>query len=166
MSGRENAWQGTPAEERSGSKSGSITAKECKDVGAAWWEYAIIAAVIALILWRNSFHELFLPDFSPARDAYLMKSLELSSYSSLVGFQSLMQAARIAGISAVAVQLVLAAGMCAAYIYLRKLLKKRSLAVMAFVIFAFNPFVYSRFMAGQFGVIIAYLLIPSWRRAR
>lgn len=46
-----------------------------------------------------------------------------------------------------------------AFHYLKKLSKK---PVLSFIIFIFNPFLYSRIMVGQLGVILSYLLLPMF----
>ena len=46
-----------------------------------------------------------------------------------------------------------------AFHYLKKLSKK---PMLSFIIFIFNPFIYSRIMVGQIGVILSYLLLPMF----
>ncbi|MEI6058683.1 MAG: hypothetical protein WCP89_02830 [archaeon] len=53
-------------------------------------------------------------------------------------------------------------GMIVSFFYIKKLFKDRGLlySLLFALIFFFNPFVYSRIMVGQIGVLLAYLFMP------
>ena len=84
-------------------------------------------------------------------------------YSSYI-FDSLKFIFLAVGINQLLFSISILIAMIISYAYIRKLSKLNNLPVsftlLSALIFFFNPFIYSRIMVGQIGVIISYLLIP------
>lgn len=66
------------------------------------------------------------------------------------------------GIGFIAFQLSVLIAMLVSFYFIKKLVKKRFYALLFALIYFFNPFVYSRIMIGQLGVLLGYLTLPIY----
>jgi hypothetical protein len=122
-----------------------------------YYDYGIIALIFVIIFWSNLFSNLFLLDFVP--NGNVLKSLTINNYANLSLLQPLIFLFNLLHLQSVFFQLIILITMLVSYYYIKKLTKHP--LFFAFIYF-FNPFIYSRIMVGQIGVILAFLLLPAF----
>jgi hypothetical protein len=120
---------------------------------------ALVAALIICSIFATTlFGPLMLLDHTPKIHADTQKTLELSNYTNSLTYSLLSSLFVMAGILFYAQLITL---LCAALLgfFLPRYLRGMH-SWLFLLIYLFNPFVYTRLAAGQFGVITAYLLFP------
>ena len=123
----------------------------------SYYDYAIIILIFVIIFWSNLFSSLFLLDYTPGGNA--LKSLAMYNYANLSIWHPLAFLFSLLHLQSVFFQLIILITMLISYHYIKKLSKHP--LFFAFIYF-FNPFIYSRIMVGQIGVILAFLLLPAF----
>ncbi|MBU2443684.1 MAG: hypothetical protein KKF95_06460, partial [Nanoarchaeota archaeon] len=118
--------------------------------------YGIIIIVFILIFLSNMFKNLLIVDY--ISKGFVSKSFLTTNFSYVSIFQPLQLLSNIFHLQTVFFQLVVLIAMLFSFYFIKKLFPKYSL-FFAFIFF-FNPFMYSRLMVGQIGVILTYLLLP------
>ncbi len=116
-----------------------------------YYGYLIIAAVVIVIFFSNLFQNLLLLDYTPSIYHGFTKVMLMSNYSFNNSIFTFIFSYGFMFTLGILIAMLLS------YFYIKKLSKYPLL--FAFIYF-FNPFIYSRIMVGQLGVILAYLLLP------
>ena len=124
------------------------------------WEYLGVIALWLLIFGKNVFSNLLFVDYTPANAGTLWRDLTVNNFTNSINVLGLLnEMFGIAGISSIFFSFAILISMLVSYFYISRLIdgKKR---ILFGLIFFFNPFVYTRLMIGQLGIIAAYLLLP------
>jgi hypothetical protein len=125
-------------------------------------EYVGVIALWFLTFGKNAFSNLLFVDYVPARAGYLGRSLIVNDFTGSIDVLSILKEIFGAiGIERVFFSFAILAAMLVSYYYISRLVKGKARMLFALVFF-FNPFVYTRLMVGQIGIIVAYLLIPAF----
>ena len=132
-----------------------------------WLEYLGVIGIWFLIFGDLAFSHLAFVDYVSPEFLDIGKSLVMSNYTAFpVFFWGLELIARVLGILPWLFQFSILITLLISWTYIRKLAvqgnKHEAWAWLFGLIFFFNPFVYSRIMVGQIGVLLAYLLLPMY----
>ncbi|MBD3355142.1 hypothetical protein GF361_04105 [Candidatus Woesearchaeota archaeon] len=121
-----------------------------------YYDYLIIAAVYLIVFWKILFRPVYFLDYSPSVFLSITKELTVSNFQGTWYLYFFLESIFLRFSQAFFSFSILIMLLIAFYYIKRQF---RYSLLFAFVFF-FNPFVYSRLMVGQLGVILAYLLIP------
>ena len=128
-------------------------------------DFLIVPVVWLLIFGKNAFSNLVLLDYAPSTFFDITKIIYMNDfkYSSYI-FDFLKFIFLAVGINQLLFSISILIAMIISYHYIKRLSKLKNLPVsftlLSALLFFFNPFIYSRIMVGQIGVIISYLLMP------
>lgn len=118
-----------------------------------------------LIFGKNIFSNFILLDYAPITFPDTLKSLYLTNYAYVFnGLAVLKIILYPLNLLPTMFTLSVLIAMLVSYFYIHRLFKSKPIAftiLFAFIYF-FNPFVYTRIMVGQIGVVISFLLIPAY----
>ncbi|MFA6023478.1 MAG: hypothetical protein WC781_05305 [Candidatus Pacearchaeota archaeon] len=124
-------------------------------------EYLAVFAIWLLIFGKNSLSNLVFVDYIPSTFPDVIKALEMSGFVYRINlfdiFKSLLTTVNLGSI-AFSISMLIA--MIISYYFIKKIAGKYSLLFA--LIFFFNPFIYSRIMIGQIGIILSYLIMPIY----
>jgi len=127
-------------------------------------DYLLIIGIWVLIFGKNMFSHMLFVDYTYSTFFDFWKVLSTTNlhYSYLLDILKLVLAPF--NLIYLTFTLSILISMLISYFYIKKMFKdKEMLFVILFsLIFFFNPFVYSRIMIGQLGVLLAYLLLPVY----
>ena len=128
-------------------------------------DYLIVIAIWLLIFGNLAFSSLMLVDYTPSAVNDLTKNLEMNNYTGVLNLFELFKLISVyLNFWSFVAQLSMLILMLVSYFYIKKLCFKLDKGLLFSILFAlvffFNPFVYSRIMVGQFGVLYSYLLMP------
>ncbi len=127
-----------------------------------WLEYLGVIALWLLIFGKNVFSNLLFVDYVPVSAGHLGRTLVTSNFTSSISVISLLRELfGIIGIERVFFSFTILFAMLVSYYYISRLIEGKRRMLFA-LIFFFNPFVYTRIMIGQLGIIVAYLLVPMF----
>ncbi len=127
-----------------------------------WFEYLGVIALWFLIFGKNAFSNLLFVDYIPVTTGFLKRSLIANNFTSSISAISLLREIfGIIGIERVFFSFTILFAMIVSYYYISKLIQGKKRMLFA-LIFFFSPFVYTRLMIGQLGIIVAYLLMPMF----
>ena len=127
-----------------------------------WFEYLGVIALWLLIFGKNAFSNLFFVDYMPVKAGYLGRSLVASNFNSSINVLSLLREVfGFFNIQAIFFSFSILFAMLVSYYYISRLIEGKKRMLFA-LIFFFSPFVYTRLMIGQLGIIVAYLLMPMF----
>jgi hypothetical protein len=124
------------------------------------WDWFLLPLLVTLLICgTHLLVNAFLLDYTPAAFPMFAKTLQLSEFRSTLTFAAISSIAALLGLSSVLVPLLLFGLLLVSYACMKRLTAHK---YIAFLLFAFNPFVYSKLMSGQLGVLSAYLLLPMY----
>ncbi len=130
----------------------------------SYLDYLLPAAIWLLIFGKNIFSNMVFVDYVPSVSFDVIKLLKLYNYSYVFSlFDALKLIFALLGLLSIIFQFSILIAMFVSYFYIKKLFIKKGIIfplVFAFIYF-FNPFVYTRIMVGQLGVVLSYLLVPA-----
>ncbi len=115
--------------------------------------------IFVLIFYPVLFQPVFLVDYAPRLYVNPIKDLQMGNFSWLHAgdiLDWLLSSFRLSGIF---FQIAFLSSLYVSFYFIRKLQKHY---MLSFLIFVFNPFVYSRLMVGQIWVVVSYLLLPMY----
>ena len=127
-------------------------------------DYLFIIAIWVVIFTSNIFSSMAFVDYSPHTEysiSSFVKELSMSNFNYsnyLFAFFKLILS--LFGIVSLSFQLFILLCMFVSYFYIRKLTPNKTYRFLFSLIFFFNPFVYSRIMIGQLGILVSYLFLP------
>ncbi|HRZ85584.1 MAG TPA: hypothetical protein P5277_02280 [Candidatus Paceibacterota bacterium] len=133
------------------------------------FEYLLIVLIWVIIFGRNLFSNLAFLDFVQPTFFDLSKNLFLSEYHYNFYFFDLIKLPlTFLGLGHLLFTFSTLLAMLISYFYIKKITliethsehDSQRFALIFALIFFFNPFVYSRIMVGQIGVLLSYLLMP------
>jgi hypothetical protein len=115
--------------------------------------------IIPILLWiiifgKNLTSKLLFVDYTIATKPFLLNNLIITNYTTAIDIIDILRAFPI---SSIFFQITILAGFIISSYYINKLTKHHLLTT---IIFLFNPFIYTRIMIGQLGIVLAYLLLP------
>ncbi|MFA5993113.1 MAG: hypothetical protein WC796_05395 [Candidatus Pacearchaeota archaeon] len=128
-------------------------------------EYLAIIILWFLILGKNILSSMVFLDYTYPTFFDLGKNLLLSNYNYNFYLLDLVKLPlSLLGLTQILVSLSFLICMLVSYFYIKRISKSQDLdsifSLLFALIFFFNPFVYSRIMTGQIGVLFSYLLMP------
>lgn len=125
-------------------------------------EYLGVVALWLIIFGKNAFSNLLFVDYIPVTSGFLKRSLIASNFTSSIGIISLLREVfGMLNLQSIFFSFMILFAMLVSYYYISKLIQGKKRMLFA-LIFFFSPFVYTRIMIGQLGIIIAYLLMPMF----
>jgi len=127
------------------------------------YDYIFIFLIWILIFGKNTFSQLMFVDFIPDTYFTTLKMLTSSNYHYILNPLDILRFIfSTLHLLPILFQLSMLISMLFSYFYIKRLFKDKEkvFAILFAFIFFFNPFVYSRIMIGQLGVLLAYILIP------
>lgn len=126
-------------------------------------DYLLPLVLWILIFGKNIFSQLMFVDYVPETHFNLIKLLILSNYTLFLNPLDLFKPIfSFLGLLPILFQVSILISMYISYFFIRRLFseKQKSFIILFALIFFFNPFVYSRIMIGQLGVLLSYLFLP------
>jgi len=127
------------------------------------YDYILPLIIWILIFGKNIFSQMMFVDFVPDTYFTIPKLLVLGNYTSTLNpFDILRLIFTPLHLLPYLFQFSILIAMFLSYSYIRRLFKEKEIIfiILFALIYFFNPFVYSRIMIGQVGVLISYLLLP------
>lgn len=128
-------------------------------------DYLVPIFIWLIIFGKNAFSQLMFVDYVPSTSLDIGKFIPLTDYNYVF---SLLDILRIIASPFNLFYLLFTGSilltMLVSYFYIKRTFKNKPLifSVLFSLIYFFNPFVYSRIMIGQLGVLLAYLMIPVY----
>jgi hypothetical protein len=120
--------------------------------------YLIPILIWTIIFGKNIFSKLLFVDYIIATKPFLINNLILTNYTTAINILNILRDLfTTINLSSIFFQIIILVGFIITSIYINKLTKHHLLTT---IIFLFNPFIYTKIMIGQLGILIAYLLIP------
>jgi hypothetical protein len=126
-------------------------------------DYLLPIVIWLLIFGKNLFSKFLFIDFTYNTYFDVPKTIFLSNYSYVLSLLDIVKLVfALLNILPVLFQFSILIFMLLSFFYIKRLFKSKSwIFILLFsLIFFFNPFVYSRIMTGQLGVLLSYLLMP------
>ena len=119
-------------------------------------DYLIPVLIWIIIFGKNIFSKLLFVDYTIATKPFLLNNLIINNYTSSINIINILRELTLS-LSTIFFQLTILTFFIISYHYIKKLTKHKLLTT---IIFLFNPFIYTKIMIGQLGIIVAYLLLP------
>lgn len=127
----------------------------------SYLDYLVPIIIWLIIFGRNALSPLLFVDYVYPTFFTLSKMLVLSNYTAAVNpFHLLQLIFAVLGIPEVLFQFSVLSAMIVSFFFIKKTFPEKIQYILFAVIYFFNPFVYTRIMIGQLGVLLAYLFIP------
>jgi hypothetical protein len=124
-------------------------------------EYLLPIIIGILIFGKNMFKPLLFVDYTYPTFFTLPKLMSLNDYTTTMNLFHLLQFVFVfLKIPEILFQFSIIISFIISFYYIKHLLKDKIHYLLFSFIYFFNPFVYSRIMIGQVGVLLAYLFIP------
>lgn len=128
------------------------------------YDYLIVIIIWLIIFGKNAFSSLLFVDYAGAVNSKFLGNMLFSS--EFIRMINVLDISRMIfayfGIWRIFFTFSILIAMLVSYFYIRKVIGNRIWRLMFALLYFFNPFVYSRIMIGQLGIVIAYLLIPAY----
>jgi len=136
-----------------------------KNISKLHLDYIVPIAIWLLIFQKNIFSNLLFVDYVSATYFDIGKFIGLSNYTYVFSlFDILKIIAAPFNLFFLLFTFSILIAMLVSYFYIKRTFKDKPLiySILFSLIYFFNPFVYSRIMIGQLGVLLAYLVIPIY----
>ncbi len=117
------------------------------------------------IFWKNIFSNLLFVDYVPSTFPDTLKSLYLSDFNYVFNPLDLLELILFPlGLLSYVFTISILIAMFISFFYIKRLFKEKGkVFVILFVfVFFFNPYIYTRILVGQIGVVLSYLFIPAF----
>ncbi|MFA5724205.1 MAG: hypothetical protein WC979_08165 [Candidatus Pacearchaeota archaeon] len=128
-------------------------------------DYLVPIAIWLLIFQKNIFSNLLFVDYVSPTYLDIGKFIKLSNYTYVFSlFDILKIIATPLNLFYLLFTFSILIAMLVSYFYIKRTFKDKPLvySILFSLIYLFNPFVYSRIMIGQLGVLLAYLAVPVY----
>lgn len=126
-----------------------------------YYDYLLVFILYLIIFWNNALKPFFSVDFVPSTFFDMAKNLQVSGFTStlylLDFFEYLLSLLKI---QQLIFSLSILLFIFVSYFYIKRIITRNPLIFA--IVFFFNPFIYSRIMTGQLGVVLPYLLLPVY----
>ncbi len=127
------------------------------------YDYLLPLIIWIMIFGKNIFSQLMFVDFTPDTYFAILKIIIRENYTTILTPLDILRAIITPlHLLPYLFQISILISMFLSYFYIKKLFKEKEILfpILFVFIYFFNPFVYSRIMIGQVGVLISYLFLP------
>lgn len=128
------------------------------------YDYLLPILIWIIIFGKNIFSQLMFVDYVPTTYFNSLNNIALSEFTANINpFDLLKLLASFTGLLPYLFQFSILLIMFLSYFYIKRLFKDKPklFSIIFALVYFFNPFVYSRIMSGQIGVLLAYLMLPA-----
>lgn len=124
------------------------------------FEYLGVIALWLIMFGKNIFSNLLFVDYMPVTSGFLFRNLVVSNYTSSINLLTILRELfSLINLPQLFFTFSILFAMLLSYFYISRLIQDKKRYLFA-LIFFFNPFVYTRIIIGQVGILIAYFLTP------
>jgi hypothetical protein len=133
-----------------------------KNKGYLWLEYLGVVLLWLVMFGGNVFSNLLFVDYMPTGKGFLLRNLVVNDFNGSINVLGLLREGfAFVGLSNLMFTFSILFAMLLSYFYIKRLIVDSKRFLFAFIFF-FNPFVYTRIMIGQLGIVLAYFLLPMF----